>query len=189
MNARRRRLNKFRFIFLLLLVASVLNFTSIMKIFYPLPYRDMIFEYSAKASIDPFFMAAVIKAESSFDPDAVSPKDARGLMQIMPETGQWIAQQINLHPFHPDLLFDPETNIRLGAWYIANLEDEFAGNKIMVLAAYNGGRGNVRKWLKENKISGGIGDIDAIPFPETKHFVKKVLWNYKIYTWIYGDKK
>lgn len=185
MTARRRRLNKFRFILFLFILLVLVNFTSILKLLYPMPYSDKVLKYADKAGIDPYFLTAVMKTESNFNPNAVSPKDARGLMQIMPETGAWIAEQINLYPYHPDLLFDPDTNIRLGAWYIANLEDEFAGNKIMVLAAYNGGRGNVRKWLEEDKITGGISDIAAIPFPETRNFVRKVLWNYKVYTWLY----
>lgn len=189
MSARKRRLNIFRLLFLIIIVSLVFNFTSILKIFYPMPYSDLIFKYSDRADIDPFFLTAIMKAESSFNVDAVSPKDARGLLQIMPETGQWIAQQINLKPFHPDLLFDPETNIRLGAWYVASLEKEFDGNKIMVLAAYNGGSGNVRKWLEEKTISKSFEDIDKIPFPETKNFVKKVLRNYRIYTWLYDKSE
>ncbi len=185
MTAHKRRLNKFRFTLFILLIVVIFNFTNIMKLLYPMPYSDKILKYAAMAEVNPYFLTAIMRTESSFDPDAVSPKDARGLMQIMPDTGEWIAKQIYLNPYHPDLLFDPETNIRLGAWYIANLEDEFAGNRIMVLAAYNGGRGNVRKWLEEDKISGGISDIAVIPFPETKNFVRKVLWNYKVYTWLY----
>ncbi|SFH35427.1 soluble lytic murein transglycosylase [Desulfotomaculum arcticum] len=186
MNARRRRFKASRLLFLILLVLLVFNYKQIVKIIYPMPYDNTIYKYSERAGVDPFFMTAIMKAESSFKPDAVSAKGARGLMQIMPETGQWIAQQINLNPFHQDLLFDPETNIRLGAWYIANLENEFKGNKIMVLAAYNGGRGNVNKWMDEKKISGSIKDIQMIPFPETKNFVAKVLWNYKVYQWLYA---
>ncbi len=164
------------------------NFTSILKLFYPMPYSDQVFKYAAGSDIDPYYLTAIIKTESSFKPDAVSPKDARGLMQIMPETGEWIANQMDLYPYHQDLLFDPETNIRMGAWYIANLEDEFAGNRIIALAAYNGGRGNVTKWLREHKISGDLSSIGAIPFPETRNFVSKVLLNYKVYTWLY-DKQ
>ncbi|MBF7083928.1 lytic transglycosylase domain-containing protein [Desulfallas sp. Bu1-1] len=185
---RRRKLNIFRFLFLILLVAVIFNFTDLIKIFYPLPYRDAIIKYSARAGVDPIFLAAIMKTESHFNPEAVSARGARGLMQIMPETGRWIAQQISLRPYHPDLLFDPETNIRLGAWYIANLENEFEGNRVMVLAAYNGGRGNVRKWLEEEKISGNIKDIAMIPFPETRNFIKKVLRDYEIYKWLYNDE-
>jgi len=182
---RRRRLNKFRFTIFILILVVAFNFTSILKLFYPMPYSDKIFKYATRSDVDPYFLTAIMKTESGFNPDAVSPKDARGLMQIMPETGEWIAKQINLYPYHPDLLFDPETNIRMGSWYIANLEDEFVGNKIIALAAYNGGRGNVTNWLRENKISGDLSDIGAIPFPETRNFVGKVLLNYKVYTWLY----
>lgn len=188
MSPRKRRFNIFRFSFLILILLVIFNFTSILKIFYPMPYKEDIYKYSASANIDPCFLTAIMKTESSFNPDAVSVKGARGLMQIMPETGAWIAHKINLQPFHPDLLFDPATNIRLGAWYIANLQEEFAGNEILVLAAYNGGRGNVRKWLKEGTISTSIEDIEKIPFTETRNFVKKVLLNYKINQWLYDEK-
>lgn len=184
--ARRYRLNWFRFLLLVLLVAAVFNYDGIMKMFYPLPYRETIFRYSTDSGVDPYLLTAIMKTESNFNPDAVSPKGARGLMQIMPETGEWIARQSGITPFHPDLLFDPETSIRMGAWYIADLQREFGGNRIMVLAAYNGGRGNVRSWLEENKISGEIRDMQTIPFPETRNFVSKVLWNYKVYRWLYG---
>jgi len=185
--ARRRRLNKFRFTLFIITLIVAFNFTSIMKLFYPLPYRDQVFKYAAQEDLDPYFLTAMMKTESSFDPNAVSPKDARGLMQIMPATGAWIATQIKLYPFHPDLLFDPATNIRMGAWYIASLAEEFDGNQIIALAAYNGGRGNVTKWLLEDKISGNVSDIAAIPFPETRNYVGKVLLNYKLYTWLYND--
>ncbi|KAF1085695.1 Soluble lytic murein transglycosylase precursor [Sporotomaculum syntrophicum] len=185
MTARRRKLNKFRFIIFLLVLVVAFNFTNIVKLYYPMHFSDQVFKYAAENDIDPYFLTAIMKTESGFNPNAVSPKDARGLMQIMPETGEWIARQINIYPYHSDLLFDPTTNIRMGAWYIANLEDEFAGNKIIALAAYNGGRGNVTKWLQDNKISGELSDIRTIPFPETKNFVSKVLWHYRIYTWLY----
>jgi len=187
LSARKRRLKKSRLLLLVLIIALAINYDNILKTFYPFPYRQTIIKYSDNANIDPCFLTAVMKAGSQFNPGALSPKGARGLMQIMPETGAWIAQQINLQPFHPEQLFDPETNIRLGTWYLANLESEFAGNRVIVLAAYNGGRGNVHKWLKEDKISESISDIEMIPFPETKNFVRKVLWNYKIYKWLYSD--
>lgn len=183
--ARRYRLNLSRLLLLILIVAAVYNYDGILKMFYPLPYRETIFRYSEASGVDPYLLTAIMKTESNFNPDAVSPKGARGLMQIMPETGQWIARQSEMGPFHPDLLFDPDTSIRMGAWYIANLQQEFGGNRIMVLAAYNGGSGNVHSWLEQKKISGDIRDINTIPFPETRNFVSKVLWNYKVYSWLY----
>ncbi len=187
MPARKRRLSISRLGIYLLLLLAAFNFTHILKYLYPMPYSEPVIKYSSRAGIDPFLLVAIMKVESNFDPDAVSPKGARGLMQIMPETGQWIAGQINLQPYHSDLLFDPETNICLGAWYIANLENEFKENRIIILAAYNGGRGNVRRWLNEGVITWEVKDIDSIPFPETKNFIRKVLWNYKVYKWLYSD--
>ncbi|HBX24593.1 MAG TPA: lytic transglycosylase domain-containing protein [Desulfotomaculum sp.] len=186
--ARRYRINIFRLLLLILLITAVLNYDTIIKQFYPMPYYNAIIQHSANAGIDPYLLTAIMKTESNFNPNAVSPKGARGLMQIMPETGEWIARQSGTGPFHPDLLFDPDTCISMGAWYIADLQQEFGGNKIMVLAAYNGGRGNVRNWLDEEKISGNIRDIENIPFPETRNFVSKVLWNYKVYSWLYGKE-
>ncbi len=188
MTTHRRRLNKFRFILFILVLVAFFNFSNIMKLFYPMPYSDIVLKYADECNVDPYFLTAIIKTESSFDHNAVSPKGARGLMQIMPDTGEWIAKQIDLYPYYPDLLFDPATNIRMGAWYIASLEDEFAGNQLIALAAYNGGRGNVTKWLQEHKISGNFSDITTVPFPETRNFVSKVLLNYKVYTWLY-DKQ
>ncbi|MFA7468015.1 MAG: lytic transglycosylase domain-containing protein [Desulfotomaculaceae bacterium] len=186
--ARRYRINIFRVLLLILIVTAVFNYDTILKQFYPMPYNSAIIQHSANAGIDPYLLTAIMKTESNFNPKAVSPKGARGLMQIMPDTGEWIARQNGIAPFHPDLLFDPDTCIGMGAWYIADLQQEFNGNRIMVLAAYNGGRGNVRNWVKENKISGNIRDIDNIPFTETRNFVSKVLFNYKVYNWLYGKE-
>lgn len=184
--ARRYKPNIFRWLLLILLVTAIYNYDAVLKVFYPLPYRDSIIRHSTDAGVDPYLLTAIMKTESNFNPNAVSPKGARGLMQIMPETGQWIANQSGMGPFHPNLLFDPETSIQMSAWYIANLQQEFGDNRIMVVAAYNGGRGNVRAWLDQKIISGSARDINNIPFPETKKFVDKVLWNYKVYNWLYG---
>ncbi len=185
--ARRYRINFFRLLLLILFLTAVFNYDNILKQFYPMPYQYSILRHTAEAGVDPCLLTAIMKTESNFDPNAVSPKGARGLMQIMPETGEWIAHQSGAGPFHPDMLFDPDTCISMAAWYIADLQKEFGDNRIMVLAAYNGGRGNVRNWLNEEKMSGSIGDVDNIPFPETRNFVHKVLWNYRIYSWLYGE--
>jgi len=150
-----------------------------------MPFQEQIFSCAAESGLDPYYLAAIIKTESGFEPNAVSPKDARGLMQIMPDTGDWIAEQMSLESYSQELLFDPATNISMGAWYITNLETEFDGNRIIALAAYNGGRGNVNQWLDEQIISRDLTDIKGIPFSETRNFVDRVLTNYKIYLWLY----
>ncbi|MGQ9824170.1 MAG: lytic transglycosylase domain-containing protein [Desulfotomaculales bacterium] len=174
-----------RKLFLLALIFLFLaNAGKIVRAVYPFAYRETINYYAGQYNIDPCFIAAVIKAESNFNPRAVSPRGARGLMQVMPETGMWAAQQVGQEEFSAEQLFNPEINIRLGSWYLADLSREFNGNPVLVLAAYNGGRANVREWLAEGNLSRGQ-DIDRIPFPETRQFIRKVLWNYRVYRFLY----
>ncbi len=180
--ARRRML----FVIVLVLLAALLNEDSIRRFFHPLPYYNLTSKYAAAYNQDPFLISAMIKAESNFQPRAVSEKGARGLMQIMPETGQSVAAQLDYPNFSVDLLFIPEININIGACYLADLDHEFDGNMILMLAAYNGGIGNVMEWIAADK-SGGINEIDQIPFPETRHYIKKVLKYHKIYTRLYGQ--
>ncbi len=127
----------------------------------------------------------MIKAESNFDRRAVSERGARGLMQIMPETGSWIALQMGSPAFKPDQLFEPETSIVFGAWYLADLGREFDQDIVLILAAYNGGPGNVKEWISSNKLTRGKVTIEKIPFPETRNYVRKVLFYHQIYSYLY----
>jgi soluble lytic murein transglycosylase len=185
----RKRLNKRklrrRIILIFLLLLAILNFDSIVRLFFPLPYQDTIAFYGRVYNVDPVLIAAVIKAESNFDSKAVSMQGARGLMQIMPETGLWAARQTGETAFDDELLFDPETNIKLGTWYLSDLAKEFDGSTVLTLAAYNGGRGNVREWLAGKTLINPEGSISQIPFPETRHYVKKVLLYHRIYGFLY----
>lgn len=188
----RKRLNrgrmKRRIYFLLLVLLILFNFDNIAKYFYPFPYQDATFFYANKYHVDPFLLAAIMKAESNFNNQAVSNRGARGLMQIMPETGQWIARQIGEPAINMEKLLDPETSIKLGAWYIADLGKEFNGDIVLILAAYNGGRGNVKDWLDRKNLSGGAEKIDEIPFPETRLYVRKVLLYQHIYHYLYNTR-
>lgn len=187
----RRRLStgkiKRRMLFLLIILLLAFNFTDIVRFFCPIPYRDVIFSCARQYDVDPFLIAAIIKTESSFLPEAVSGSGACGLMQIMPETGRWIVSQMGEPSISEEKLFDPETNIKLGTWYVADLEKEFYGDSVLVLAAYNGGRGNVQYWLEQNNLSGEEDRINAIPFPETRLFVQKVLLYQRIYRYLYDN--
>ncbi len=153
---------------------------------YPFPYREKVFRYAAESEVDPFLIAAVIRTESKFIPGARSPKGAMGLMQMMPETGQWVAGQLDLQDFSPAMLTDPDTSIRFGAWYLASLKKEFKDNEILVLAAYNGGRGNVNQWMRQMNWDRNFRDTDRIPYKETREYVKKVLSAREKYRSLYG---
>ncbi len=175
------------YLFILILVVVSINSKWLWRLFYPLPYWEFIELYADRYELDPLFVAAVIKVESGFQPRAESERGAKGLMQLMPDTARWIAQQTGSE-FRNDYLYNPDYNIRLGCWYLANLRKEFDNNEMLVLAAYNGGRGNVRRWMESHNVSGELKSIENIPFPETKEFVKRVLKTYHIYHELYGKE-
>lgn len=154
--------------------------------FYPFPYKEKVFHYGLENEVDPFLIAAVIRTESKFVAAARSPKGAMGLMQMMPETARWVAGQVGQESFRDAMLNDPETSIRFGAWYLASLKKEFDGNEVLVLAAYNGGRGNVNQWSRQLGWGKDFRDTDRIPYKETREYVKKVLAARERYRALYG---
>ncbi|VBB08754.1 prokaryotic transglycosylase active site [Lucifera butyrica] len=156
------------------------------KYVYPFPYQDMVFRYALKNEVDPFLVASIIRTESKFIPQARSRKGAMGLMQLMPDTAAWIAQRMDEPNFDPKQLQDPEVNIRLGTWYLSSLIKEFQGNEVLSLAAYNGGRGNVRQWMRQNGWEMSFQDARQLPFPETREYVRKVLRDRARYRSLYG---
>ncbi len=160
------------------------------KFLYPFPYRSTVESYSSRWKVDKFLAISVMKVESNFSEAAHSQSGAVGLMQIMPETAAWIAYQLGEAPEEVandiENLHDPETNIRYGTWYLAELEDEFKGNDVLALAAYNAGRGNVHKWIKENNWSENFSDADKIPYAETRDYVKRVLHCREKYAKLYS---
>ncbi|HEY8348052.1 MAG TPA: lytic transglycosylase domain-containing protein [Symbiobacteriaceae bacterium] len=153
---------------------------------YPLEYENIIFQAAREYGLDPFLVAAVIRTESRFRPGATSPQGARGLMQIMPETGRWAAAQMQI-PYSEELLYDPHYNIRMGCWYLAELHREFGGDTVLALAAYNGGRTNVARWLQMRQWTGEHRTLQQIPFPETRRYVALVLRDHRVYRFIYGS--
>ena len=160
------------------------------KFLYPFPYRTTVENYSARWKVDKFLAIAVMKVESNFSEAAHSQSGAVGLMQIMPETAAWIAYSLgeDSDEIAADIknLRDPDTNIRYGTWYLAELEDEFHGNDVLALAAYNAGRGNVREWMEQNHWSENFSDVDKIPYAETRDYVKRVLHCREKYSELYS---
>jgi len=186
---RRSRLDSRRILLLLLVLLLVLNINRVGRALYPFPYRDVVSYYAQQYNLDPCLVAAIIKTESNFNPNALSRKGAIGLMQVMPPTGKWVAAEIGLSGFYPRQLYNPQVNIRIGCWYLSDLYREFNGDTVLVLAAYNGGRGNVKKWLTQVNRSKNPDKIDQLPFLETRQFIRKVLWNHKIYRFLYGREQ
>lgn len=159
-----------------------------MRFVYMWPYQNEILNYAEKNQIDPFLVAAVIKNESRFKPGAVSEAGAIGLMQIMPETGEWIAGQMGLSGYNVQKLYDPESNIRMGCWYLSELKHEFRGNMVLQILAYNAGRGNTHGWIAAHGWDGEFGAISSIPYEESRNYVAAVLHDRDEYYRLYKDK-
>ncbi len=149
---------------------------------HPVSYTDIIKENSEEYGVDPFLVMAIINVESKFDANARSGKDARGLMQITAQTGQWGSEMIGIEDYTQDSLYQPEINIKIGTWYINRLMKEFDGNLDLVLAAYNGGSGNVRKWLQNPDYSDDGINLNHIPFEETRNYLERVKRDYELYS-------
>lgn len=164
--------------------ACVFVYRSISDMMYPLRYEYYISSSAHEYGLDKFLVAAVIKTESNFVHDAHSGK-ARGLMQLTDETAKWIAGKMNIE-FKTDDVDIPETNIKMGCWYLRYLIDKY-GNVDTALAAYNGGMGNVSKWLGDKQYSDDGKTLKYIPFEETRNYVKKVNDYKKIYEEKYKD--
>ncbi|MDI3310022.1 MAG: lytic transglycosylase domain-containing protein [Thermoanaerobacterium sp.] len=156
-----------------------------LKQLYPKKYSQQVYFYSNQYGVDPNLIFAMIKAESNFNPDSVSSKGAIGLMQVIPETGTWVANYIGIKNFSVNMLFNPDYNINIGTWYLKYLLNQFNNDVTLAVAAYNGGSGNVSNWLKDKRYSENGSDLKKVPFSETDKYIKKVLKYYKIYTNLY----
>ena len=145
----------------------------------------LIRKYAQEYGVEAAMVSAVIKNESSFNPRAVSSVGARGLMQIMPDTGVWLAQRMGIPDYAPDRLFEPEFNIRMGTYYLAYLSDIFSGSPVMVAAAFHAGDGNVKRWALDRAQDMKTITLDMIPTDDTRSYVRKVMDAYAIY---YADE-
>lgn len=159
---------------------------SVYKAMYPIKYSEYVMKYSSQYEVDPYLIYAIIRTESGFKEDAQSNKDAFGLMQIIPSTGEEVAKKLKMKDYTQDNLVNPETNIKIGTWYIKYLIGKFNGDWDLAIAAYNAGMGKVREWLANPEYS-PEGKLVNIPFPETDGYLKKVTKSYNMYKKIYGE--
>jgi soluble lytic murein transglycosylase len=141
----------------------------------PLRHEDIIRQQAREKGLDPALIAAVIYTESRFR-DQTSNAGAKGLMQLMPRTADYIARKSGGTAFVQGDLATPQVNISYGSWYLRYLLDKYGGNKILALAAYNAGEGKVDGWWRDAAARGERFRIAAhIPFPETRSYVTQVL--------------
>ena len=155
---------------------------------HPLQYRDLIEKYAAEYNLQPAFVTAIILNESSFNTRAESSVGARGLMQLMPDTAEWIAHKLGQDStYQVDLLWDAETNIQYGCWYLNYLSKQFGGDPVTVTSAYHTGQGEVSSWLQNRTYApdGKALSLDSMPDGPTKTYAGKVTRDYGIYDALY----
>lgn len=157
----------------------------ILKIMYPRTYEEAVLIYSEKYNVDKNLILALIKAESNFDEDAISNRNAIGLMQLMEETAVERSNAIEGTEIEAYDLYDPETNIKLGTSYFAYLLGLYDDNIVLAIIAYNAGLGNVEQWIKDGVIKADGSDIENIPYKETENYVRKILRDYQMYLKLY----
>lgn len=144
---------------------------------HPLEYAGLITEYALLQGLDPALVSAIILCESSFNPQAESRLGARGLMQLMEDTAGWVAHKLDEDDdaYTFDLLYDPETNIRFGTWYLGYLSRRFDGDATKIVCAYHAGQGNVDAWLSNPEYSKDGVTLDVIPTQDTATYASRVL--------------
>lgn len=150
---------------------------------YPFPYMDVIETHAEQTRLNPLLVTALIRQESRFMPGIKSPAGAVGLMQVMPDTAMMVANNIKLKQYQ---LEDPEDNVKLGTWYLDYTHREYSNNSMLAVASYNAGPGAVGDWLAKQGITDADEFVEAIPYDETRDYVKSVFGNYWNYLRLYN---
>lgn len=153
---------------------------------FPLPFRDAIWREARHRGLDPLLMAALIRQESEFDPGAVSPAGAIGLMQVMPATGRQIGRRLRMRAVTRRALHRPEVNLRVGAYYLAQLLNARGGKVEEALAAYNAGPTRIPIWKEWGDYREPAEFVETIPLAQTRDYVQIILRNLEFYRWLYA---
>lgn len=159
----------------------------LLKIIFPLAYSELILPAARQHSIDPYFVVALIRQESAFNPRATSAAGAMGLMQVMPATARSLAPRLGIRRFNSSMLHDPAINVRIGARHLADVIDSWKGRTDYVLAAYNAGSTRVLRWQRFTEARDPELFMERIPFEETRDYVRVVQLNARIYEALYGS--
>ena len=175
-------------IVLIIAILFVLFKDKLLKILYPKTYSEIVSVYAEEYDVEENLIYAVIKAESNFESQAVSNRDAIGLMQIVEETAIDVAKKNNIDIDTENIeeeILDIDNNINIGTKYLSTLLTQY-GNIEVALAAYNAGIGTVNNWIDKQIIKADGSDIENIPYKETNNYVRKILRDYRIYNELYG---
>lgn len=154
---------------------------------YPVVYSDLLLKYSAESGVDPRLLLAIIRQESRFQPDARSNAAARGLMQFISTTSAPLAARLNVRGFSDDDLYDPSTSIRFGSRYVADLFALFPEQTQAVVASYNGGDDNMKRWIGRARSNMPDRYVPEIRFTQTKDYVYRVMCNFRMYKMLYDE--
>jgi soluble lytic murein transglycosylase len=154
---------------------------------YPRAYRSFIEKYSPTGDNPPYYLYTIMQKESAYNPHDVSYADAIGLLQMIPPTSRRVAMRIDA-PYTEDVLYDPEGNIRFGAWYIGHLLQKFKGQIALGAGSYNAGPRAMMKWIKLHGKRPLDEFIELTPYTQTREYMKKVLDIYSRYLWLYEKK-
>ena len=175
------------FVLTAVMICGALSFTPyVQKFFYPVKYSEYVEKYAALNGLDKYFVYAVIKTESDFDPNAESDVGAKGLMQLMEDSYDWVKYRMGTDDMsqYSDIC-DPEINIKYGTYLLKLLYEEY-GSKETAAAAYHTGRGNVNKWLADSRYSSDGKTLSDMPSSVTRHYVRKVMDAYDKYNSLYN---
>ena len=160
----------------------------LLKIVYPFPYRNLIVREARARQVDPYFMAALIRQESAFNPKATSSAGAMGLMQVMPATARALAKPLGIRRFKTSMLHNPETNVKIGTRFLSDMIRTWNGRPDYVLAAYNAGPSRMARWRRFPEARDRDLFMERIPFDETRDYVRVVQLNARIYGMLYGSE-
>jgi soluble lytic murein transglycosylase len=159
------------------------------ELLFPLPYGADLVRNARLQSLDPYMVAALIRQESEFNPQALSAKHAYGLTQVEPATGRSLARRAGVKHFTNRSLFQPAINLRLGTYYLRGLLDQWGGQWEQTLASYNAGKSRVNEWITWNQYQEPAEFVESIPFTETREYVQAVLRNAAVYRQLYAGKR
>lgn len=156
---------------------------------FPRPYWDELRKDSLANHLDPYLVAALIRQESEFNPQAVSRANAMGLMQLLPSVGKKLAREMKIRHFSSDELLTANTNLRLGTRYFKRMVDYYGGQVEYALAAYNAGKDRVDDWRKNGNFKSIDEFVESIPFTETREYVQAIVRNAMMYRLLYPEKQ